>query len=469
MHYVRYVLLVMALGLGTGCKVRNPAYLPRDGGRDVALPADAGFDSTSAGDAALPWDAGRDVALPADAGFDNPSAGDAALPWDVGPDVALPADAGFDAPPAGDAALPWDAGYDGAFPVDGGVDASPAGDATLAWDAGYDGAFPVDGGVDASPAGDATACGDASLASDPHNCGWCGHDCAGGSCTAGVCASIPVANPQGSSLNPWNGFLALGPTHVYFGYAGQNAGGVAMVAKDGTGAACIACDVGMPRELATDSTSVYWIDQGLREVRKAPLDGSLVTTLWSGAVGSPVAVDGAHVYWHDTSAGVVMQADADGANPTQLAAGQSSVGSLAVHAGALFFTTASEVVQLDLTGRSLASLVAGQNNPRSVAADATHVYWATGPWGGAETVQRVARGGGAVEPLASAGAFALALDATHVYAADNYGGQIWRVPKGGGPIEVLATGQPYPFDIAVDASAVYWSSETNAAVAKVPK
>jgi hypothetical protein len=456
MHHARVVLLVVALSLGAGCKARNPAYLPWDGGHDRAWASDDGPDSGASGDASLPREGGADGVLLADARSDGTSSADAPLLQDGGPDVALAADGGLDGAAPGETAFPRDGGDAGALSGEAGALSGEVG--VLAVDSGLDGAAPVD----------AVTCGDASLGSDPHNCGWCGHDCASGSCTAGVCDSMPVADPQGSSVSPWNGFLALGPAHVYFGYAGQNAGGVAMVAKDGTGAVCIACDVGEPRELASDATSVYWVDRGLHEVRQAPLGGSPVKTLWSGAVGSPIAVDGAHVYWHDLGAGVVMQADPDGASPTMLAKGQGTVGSLAAQAGALFFTTVDEVVQLDLSSRTLLPLVSGQSSPRSVAADATHVYWATGPWGGVETVQRVPRGGGVVETLATAGAFALTLDATHVYAADNYGGLIWRVPKGGGPVQVLATGQPYPFDIAVDDTAVYWSSETTGGVAKVP-
>ena len=36
-----------------------------------------------------------------------------------------------------------------------------------------------------------------------------------------------------------------------------------------------------------------------------------------------------------------------------------------------------------------------------------------------------------------------------------------------GSVEVLATGQNFPFDIAVDAEAVYWTSEIDAGVSKV--
>jgi hypothetical protein len=307
------------------------------------------------------------------------------------------------------------------------------------------------------------------------HCGACGHDCLGAACVASACQAVQVAVPQGTSINPWNGFLALGPANVYFSYAGHdsgggtNRGGVAMAAKDGSGASCIACDIGMPRELATDSSSVYWVDTGINELRKAPLGGGTVTTLWSGQVGSPVAVDPGHVYWFDASLDTVMQADLDGRNPTAVARGQTGVGSIAADSGFLFWTTGGNIMEMNLSGGSPTAIATGQNTPKSIAADSTHVYWITGAWTGSETVQRMPRGGGTIDILASAGAYAIALDSTHVYAADNHDGEIWRVPKAGGTVEMLATGQPNPFDIAVDNVAAYWSSETNAEVAKVAK
>jgi hypothetical protein len=63
----------------------------------------------------------------------------------------------------------------------------------------------------------------------------------------------------------------------------------------------------------------------------------------------------------------------------------------------------------------------------------------------------------------------IAIDSSHVYAADNHDGEILRVPKAGGVVEILASGQPWSFDVAVDDVAVYWSSETNAKLARVLK
>ena len=127
-------------------------------------------------------------------------------------------------------------------------------------------------------------------------------------------------------------------------------------------------------------------------------------------------------------------------------------------------------MQLELGNPPATNLASGLVSPRSLAVDTTHVYFATNTWAVDEAIRRVPRTGGPVELLDdTGGAYAIAIDATHVYAADGAGGTIFRIPKTGGTPEVLATGQPYPFDIVVDNDAVYWSSETDASVAKVAK
>jgi hypothetical protein len=105
-----------------------------------------------------------------------------------------------------------------------------------------------------------------------------------------------------------------------------------------------------------------------------------------------------------------------------------------------------------------------------VAADATHVYYATGDWGAANTLERIPRGGTTPEVLANESVYKIVLDATHVYAADGHGNRIWRVSKSGGTVEVLATtGSSHPFDIDLDADCVYWTSEMDGGVTKVAK
>src|SRR5438445_6182548 len=81
------------------------------------------------------------------------------------------------------------------------------GDDSVAKDAGADGSPPVDGGTDVVEASadvfvDAGCTADTQ--NDPKNCGKCGHDCVGGSCTAGACqvATLVTGQVAVTSLAP---------------------------------------------------------------------------------------------------------------------------------------------------------------------------------------------------------------------------------------------------------------------------
>jgi cysteine-rich repeat protein len=66
-------------------------------------------------------------------------------------------------------------------------------------------------------------------------------------------------------------------------------------------------------------------------------------------------------------------------------------------------------------------------------------------------------------------AWNLAVDSTHVYWTNSNGGEVMKVPLGGGTPVVLASGQAGPRDIAVDSTHVYWTNESPGEVMKVPK
>jgi len=296
-----------------------------------------------------------------------------------------------------------------------------------------------------------------------------------------VSVLTPLADPQGTASGYGNGFLAVGENAVFFSYKGTPNGGVARTNKDGTGVTCVACDSGEPREIVVNNSRVYWTDINTGhpvhtgKLRSAPVTGGAVSDLWNGTIGSPLALDGNYIYWVDDGADDLMRADLNGQNPTVVIGGQTQVNSLAAAGGYLFWTTNNSVLAVEVANpAALITLASGRTIPKSVAADDTDVYWAEGHWDQADNaVYRAPHDGSGpitnVTTAGSASVYAIAIDDTDLYAADNYGNTIWRVAKSGGAPEVLASGQPYPFDIALDADAVYWTSETTAQLYKLDK
>ncbi len=125
-----------------------------------------------------------------------------------------------------------------------------------AGDAGSDGTVDavvaLDASLDASKdaRGDASPCDAADLASDPVNCGRCGHDCVGGGCVTGVCQAVPLAVSAGTPVA-----LALSGTLVFWT---ESAGAVQFAPKDGGNASTLISTSNDVDRLAVDSTYVYY-------------------------------------------------------------------------------------------------------------------------------------------------------------------------------------------------------------------
>jgi hypothetical protein len=191
-------------------------------------------------------------------------------------------------------------------------------------------------------------------------------------------------------------------------------------------------------KIAADDTHVYFLDYGGPSVKRASVPGGavdLVTVVETGmAHFGGIAVGADHVYFAMRGSGAIWRA------------------------------------AKDLSDQDQAERVADASSPFDVALDETTVYWL-------ETdEQRVWRMAfdlvDADEPPAlvysGSGLAGLAVDATHVYFGD--GSSIVRAIKDGQDqgIETLAVGQGTVWDIAVDETHVYWTSETNNVLARVP-
>jgi hypothetical protein len=102
-------------------------------------------------------------------------------------------------------------------------------------------------------------------------------------------------------------------------------------------------------------------------------------------------------------------------------------------------------------------IATGLTDPLDIAVDGDSVYW-TDPT--AQTVNRMPKGGGAIQALASGQAKPthLAMDSTYVYWTANLGNAIWRARKDGSAAASLFAPAYSPYGIAVAGGFVYWTN-----------
>ena len=176
-------------------------------------------------------------------------------------------------------------------------------DSTTPADSGSDVVLSLDSGA-ADSESDAVAEASCSPdpSTDPHNCGWCGHDCRGAACTGGLCAPVVVVQakqPHG---------IALDSQYVF--WADQGYYGIMRADLDGSNVTTLTTDfstVAFPTDLVVYGDDVYWDNFGsssapLAAVGRCPksgCQGSSVALPYAGpfSYGTGVAVSDAGVFW----------------------------------------------------------------------------------------------------------------------------------------------------------------------------
>jgi len=271
---------------------------------------------------------------------------------------------------------------------------------------------PADAGSDAHLADSSMGC-DASLASDPENCGACGHGCGGGGCQAGVCQPEDLVSiAAGRTVRA----IAIDSTYLYWSNTTEMT--IVRANLDGTGQAPILMGVSA-NEIAVGASALYYTD------------GSLHVLPFSSMVSSIVASGPDGCIWL-TGSGQAYTAEFVGGN----------------------------VLRVDLGGAGVTTLLSGLTMPWGVASTATELYW-TSSGTDAGSISRQALPAGSAQAIGSSldNPNCLTFDETgRLYWPDYFSGVIERSNPDGTDATTLATGQVTPTTVAVNAKYLYWNS-----------
>lgn len=267
----------------------------------------------------------------------------------------------------------------------------------------------------------ASSCGETTA--DPHNCGVCGHNCLGGSCSNSTCQPVAIV-PAG--VSPWglagddtylywtdnnnasvertnkisgatdvlNQGTTLYPTQIVADAANLywgDASGVWRCPKTG-------CSQNPPvlaaneaefqvTSLGIDDTNIYW-SENIERILVAPKNGNNLqpATLWSAGAMSNIATnrvvtDGTRVYF-TANDGLLRAVTVDGGAAALAIGNANSNGSFGVAVdGANVYWTVPDpskgvVDEAPTSLLSRTSLASGQYGPTAIASDGTTVYWA---------------------------------------------------------------------------------------------
>jgi hypothetical protein len=173
--------------------------------------------------------------------------------------------------------------------------------------------------------------------------------------------------------------------------------------------------------------------------------------------------------------GGVFRVPRSGGAAEVLAADQEWSRDLAVDDATIYWvrghgaTPGGAVYAMPKAGGPVREIAPHEADAHLIAVDSTHVYWANGGGEGGggglgkAEIRHMLKQGGPVETVAAiAGVVRLQIADDALYVLADSGpppgaGIVAKVPKGGGPVTVLAASGPSPVDLDLDDTHLYWT------------
>jgi hypothetical protein len=365
-------------------------------------------------------------------------------------------------------------------------------------DSGPDSIPTVGGGSDGSSCeGGQAACGTTCVdtQTDARNCGSCGHDCLGGTCTSAVCQPFTIAQGQAAVTR-----LVPNGTKLYWSRSatGVQTAGVYAADLDGQNAATL-YDAGggkICNGLLVSASDSYFFCTGAIYDCQLPSCSSSPSSLTSVANVADTAFDTTNdrIYfsvrtpYNSQTGGYIASIPTIGGTPSRLvSADQPNPANLIIDGGNVYWldvgTYLNDLPQHDGGVRSAtlgtsqsSSIVAADGasyNYSGLALGGTTVYYGAGD---SYEIHSVATTGGSpstyATSLASAPIAEIVTDATYVYwtEAVQLNGGVYRCAKASCTTPTaLATKQDAPQALAQDAVSIYWANDLGGEIRRLAK
>jgi hypothetical protein len=273
-------------------------------------------------------------------------------------------------------------------------------------------------------------------------------------------------------LDGYAGGLALDSGWLYFTYEYNGNEVLERMRDDGSDHELLADAIGDARTLQIVDGSIYWNDFYGGRVVRMPIDGrgpieDVVSGLYKP--NSYVIHEGMLYVTQYEGAHDLVRVSLDGGTPEVLYPALDFAGALHRHDQDLWWVTntnnfnvGNQLIRGTLSGDPVEVFLADGGG---VLTDETHLYWVTGR-ASEVVVHRMLHAGGAIEELLTLD------DSPSLILADDYlywrfvsvdqsahGGEIHRMPKDGGPTQMLVEGQNYPTKVVVGGNYVYWNTQ----------
>ncbi len=255
----------------------------------------------------------------------------------------------------------------------------------------------------------------------------------------------------------------------------------ARAALNGVVISCIACGGRYSTDLIAPGTSQSPAGPALGSSASGECTGELVlgrcllTLATDQPVPASIAVDAKAVYWTSYGAtGGVSKVPLNGGAVTTLTSSGAGPWGIAVNATRVFWTTLDPgaVMSMPIEGGTPVAHVTGLAAPRELTLSPDSVFWAASDpvteTGSVHSAPLLGTGTAVEYEFGPPGPWDVAVDATNLYWTDSEMGLVGRRSIGGSAVAILTDDGQAPKSLVVDEAAVYWLSTAPAGIWKVP-